>query len=276
MAFKLRVITTEEWGAKAPRNAPFARTIPQYIVVHHVDSPNPPNDSSRRTEDGAKRLARSIQHFHMTAPDRRWNDTGQNFLNTTGGFLLEGRHGTLDAVKKGQCVQSAHAAKGDGLFLSYGNQGPGIENEGNFNAFDMIDGQRESLVKLCAELCKACNLKPEHIMGHREFASTDCPGDLLYEQLPQLRLDVAKKLDVEIPPGREQNRWPIGVVVRNGDRGPTVLLLQNALKLAGHDPGTLDGLFGDRVRTAVIAYQKAKNLTASGMFDRRTRESLGV
>ena len=50
-----------------------------------------------------------------------WADSGQNFLNTTGGFLLEGRQGTLDAIKQGLCVRSAHAG------TPKGNESPGIE-----------------------------------------------------------------------------------------------------------------------------------------------------
>jgi hypothetical protein len=273
MPFELEVVTTAQWGARAPRNFPFAKTQPLYVVVHHVVSGNPPDDASHGTLEGAKRLARDIQRDHM---DRRdFSDTGQNFTNSTGGFVLEGRHGTVDALDHGHCIQSAHAARG-GNRLANGNGSPGIENEGNFMAFDMVPKQWDSLVALCAALVKACGLKPEHIQGHREFDNTQCPGNRLYDALPKLRKDVAAALDDAIPAGRAENRWPMSVVVRHGDRGPTVLLLQQALKKAGFSPAAPDGLFGDATRAAVVAFQNARGLTANGHFDRATREALGV
>jgi hypothetical protein len=84
MPFTARVISTSEWGAKAPKQWP-DETVPQYVIIHHTDTPNPPNDISKGTEDGAKRLARSIQNTHMDSFG--WNDSGHNFLNTTGGYL---------------------------------------------------------------------------------------------------------------------------------------------------------------------------------------------
>src|SRR6185369_6039414 len=98
----------------------------------------------------------------------------------------EGRTGTVGAVQQGRCVQSAHAAQDPGR-LANGNDSPGIENEGNFMTFVMGEAQWASLVDLCASLCDACNVSPDNIRGHREFSSTQCPGDWLFGQLPRLR-----------------------------------------------------------------------------------------
>lgn len=136
MRFTATVKTTSEWGARSPKAGtfPFRKTVPRYVIVHHTDNQNPPHDPSQGTIEGAIRFARNIQKFHMDK--RGWSDSGHNFLNTTGGFILEGRHGSLDAVKKGFCIQSAHAAQDRGK-LANGNQSPGIENEGNFMSFQM-------------------------------------------------------------------------------------------------------------------------------------------
>ena len=200
MAFTASVISCDEWGAVAPKGAS-PRTTPKWIVVHHADYPNPPNDRSQRTRPGAMALAREIQHDHMS---RGWLDSGHNFLNSTGGFLLEGRHGSLDAVKAGQCIESAHAPHSPGK-LTGGNESPGIENEGNFMTAQMAPVQWDSLVDLCASLCDSLKLPPTAIKGHRDFTATDCPGDWLYGQLPQLRMDVAKRLGVALPAGAEAN-----------------------------------------------------------------------
>jgi N-acetylmuramoyl-L-alanine amidase len=193
MAFTATVITCDQWKAAPAKVAAFRRTTPSWVVVHHTAYPNPPNDRSQRTIEGAMALAREIQHDHMFS--RGWYDTGQNFLNSSAGILLEGRHGSLDAVKVGQCVQSAHAPQSAGK-LPGGNESPGIENEGTFMTTAMPPQQWSSLVELCASLCASLKLAPTAIKGHRDFTNTDCPGDWLYAQLPQLRLDVAQRLGV--------------------------------------------------------------------------------
>lgn len=194
------VISTEDWGAKPVSASPFPRTNPKYVVIHHTSHGaealmgsdiNPPNDTSEGTETGAKKLAQKFQRDHMVGND--WSDSGHNFLNTTGGFLLEGRHGSLEAIIAGQCVRSAHARQDSGK-LAHGNESPGIENEGNFMTFQMVDQQWKSLVALCAALCKSCDIDPSMIRGHRDFSNTDCPGDWLYSQLDTLRAEVRKLL----------------------------------------------------------------------------------
>jgi len=187
-----RVVTAKAWGAKPPTSTS-AVTTPQYIVIHHTahkDNPNPPNDDSKGTLEGAEQLAKVIQGVHMGLG---WVDSGHNFLNSTGGFVLEGRQGSLEAIIKGRSLQSAHAAQDAGK-LPNGNASPGIENEGNFMTFQMGKKQWDSLVSLCAAICQTCNLKPENIRGHRDFSLTACPGDWLYSQLPKLRQEVQNKL----------------------------------------------------------------------------------
>lgn len=83
MPFTAKVVTTAAWGARPPASGrfPFGRTIPRYVIVHHTNNQNPPNDSSRGTSEGAMQLARNIQKDHMDV--NGWADSGHNFLNTT-------------------------------------------------------------------------------------------------------------------------------------------------------------------------------------------------
>ena len=193
-----RVITTREWGATV--RGPHRRTDPRYIVIHHTADRNPPNDPSKRTESGAKQLARTIQRVHIN--NAGFSDSGHNFLNTTSGVLLEGRHGTLNAILQSRCVQSAHAGS------RRINASPGIENEGcfgtgrgtgcpgeqNARTLQMSQDQWDSLVELCAGICKSCDIDPDNIRGHRDFFPTECPGQLLYDQLGRLRAEVRDRL----------------------------------------------------------------------------------
>ena len=50
---------------------------------------------------------------------------------------------------------------------------------------------------------------------------------------------------------------------------------QKALKQAGHDPGSIDGVMGARTSAALRDYQKKQGLTATGQLDDATRVKLG-
>jgi peptidoglycan hydrolase-like protein with peptidoglycan-binding domain len=189
-----------------------------------------------------------------------WIDSGHNFLNTTGGFLLEGRHGTLDAIKRGRCVRSAHAG------TTTGNQSPGIENEGTFTTYQMRAQQWNSLVELCTSICSSCKISPDNIKGHRDFTQTQCPGDWLYSQLPKLRSDVRQRLG-SLGPAVEE-------YLRVGSTGPKVKELQQALKAKGLNPGPIDGVFGSGTLNAVITFQKMNKLDADGVVGRTTWKAL--
>lgn len=254
MPFTASVISAKEWGAKPPKQWSEI-TRPQYIVVHHTATPNSPNDVSKGTIAGAKNFAKSIQTAHMDGFG--WVDSGHNFLNTTGGFLLEGRQGSLDAIRQGRCIRSAHAGN------PKGNESPGIENEGTFTTYQMNTQQWNSLVDLCVSICSSCKIDPDNIKGHRDFSPTQCPGDWLYSQLPRLRSDVRQRL------GSSTEDY-----LREGSTGPKVKELQQLLKAKGFNPGPIDGVFGSGTLQAVISFQKYQRLNADGVVDSTTWKAL--
>jgi murein L,D-transpeptidase YcbB/YkuD len=54
-------------------------------------------------------------------------------------------------------------------------------------------------------------------------------------------------------------------ILRRGDHGEWVGHLQRLLAQAGHDPGPVDGRFGDRTQDTVRAYQRAFGLAIDGV-----------
>ena len=60
-----------------------------------------------------------------------------------------------------------------------------------------------------------------------------------------------------------------------GEPTADVQRAQQALKQAGHDPGPIDGVMGERTRAALEAYQKAQGLEVSGNLDGATAAKLG-
>ncbi len=61
-----------------------------------------------------------------------------------------------------------------------------------------------------------------------------------------------------------------------GATGATVEAIQQQLKNKGFDPGPIDGFFGDKTKTALIAFQKSKGLRADGVAGAQTLAALGV
>ncbi|HZE37439.1 MAG TPA: peptidoglycan recognition family protein [Stackebrandtia sp.] len=174
----------DTWGARPPSEdvTPVERN-PDKIIVHHTESANTDDTS----QDAAYAIAREIQHWHMD--ENGWIDTGQHFTNSRGGFLMEGRHTSLKHLTDGKgMVQGAHAP-------GQNDKAIGIENQGTYFTVEPPKALWDSLVKLCAYICAQYGIKATEIYGHRDYTDTDCPGDVLYGKIPQLREEVQKVLD---------------------------------------------------------------------------------
>ena len=65
-------------------------------------------------------------------------------------------------------------------------------------------------------------------------------------------------------------------LLKRGSSGPDVLTLQTALKQLGFDPRGVDGVFGPGTEAAVIAFQKAKGLTADGICGPNTVGGIAI
>lgn len=61
--------------------------------------------------------------------------------------------------------------------------------------------------------------------------------------------------------------------VKSGSTGNYVKFLQASLDLR-YSPGPIDGIFGSQTRSAVIAYQKSKGITADGIVGPNTWNKL--
>lgn len=55
-------------------------------------------------------------------------------------------------------------------------------------------------------------------------------------------------------------------LLQNGSYGPQVVNLQHLLADHGFDPGEIDGIFGDRTRSALQAFQRAAGIDADGVW----------
>lgn len=195
------IYSCADWGARAHTGLTQLSNKPTKIVIHHTASAN----QSDTSKEAAFKLAKNIQSWHMDG--NGWADTGNNFTISRGGYIMEGRHTSLQHLNDGAgWVQSAHApgANSDGI---------GIENEGTYTGGLPPQELWDALVQFCAHACRQFGISPDNIFGHRDFVATACPGDAFYAKLPQLRTDVAEALDG----GGDPDTW--SAVVDNSDSG---------------------------------------------------------
>ncbi|MEU7978608.1 peptidoglycan recognition family protein [Micromonospora sp. NPDC049081] len=170
------------WGARPPSSpVSVVGSRPNKIIVHHTAFPNSTDYSLAH----AYANSREIQDLHMDG--NGWLDSGQHFTNSRGGQLTEGRHGSLYALLHGQSmVQGAHC-------VGQNSQAIGIENDGIYVDVQPPQALWDSLVVFCAFTCQQYAIPASQIYGHKDFASTQCPG-LLHDRLPELRSAVAARL----------------------------------------------------------------------------------
>lgn len=240
------IVDCAGWGAR-PNSAivPIWNRRPVKILVHHTATPNQKSVS----RDTAYALARGIQNYHMDV--RGWLDTGQHFTISRGGYVMEGRHRSLEIARAGrQQVEGAHCTGQNIVSL-------GIENEGTYTDATPPDALWNQLRVLCAWLCGQYGIAPTELYGHRDFKNTECPGDRLYAMLPQLRSEVAGLLGRRIEGGADalvKATWPL---LRRGDTGPEVTAAQYLLRDAGAGVGVPTGVFDAATDAAVRRFQAA-------------------
>lgn len=239
------VIDCDQWGAR-----PTSRVVtvvprrPVKILVHHTATPNVP-DPGRAA---AELLARAIQTFHI---DRRgWLDSGQHFTISRGGYVLEGRHRSLEALRSGgKHVEGAHCTGQNRVAV-------GIENEGTYLDVEPPGALWDSLRALCAYTCEQYGVAPTEIFGHRDFKDTACPGDRLYHMLPRLRSEVGGLLGKQVATAEVlKASWPL---LRVGDRGAAVLAAQYLLRDAGMTEVVPDGRYSQRMADLAYSFQTAR------------------
>jgi len=255
------IIDCDSWGARPP-SSPLVmnhRTT-RKIIIHHTAYPN----STDYSLEQAIWLARDIQNLHMDT--NGWSDTGQHFTISRGGYVLEGRHRSLEGLISGTSqVTAAHCP-------GMNTQAIGIENEGTYITETPTPQLLDSLVRLCVTICRQYGLHAHNMFGHWDFRHTQCPGIAFYRLFPEWRRRVA----VGLGPGfRDVPRrtWPD---VYSSVSGPVVAVAQYLLRAQGYLHLPTTGIFTPETVEAVQDWQSRNGFEVSidGTMTDPTWESL--
>lgn len=178
-AFATRTEWGCPWGQTSGPNT-LTPTVPTHLIVHHSFSPG--NDIT----DWAAAV-RGVWNYHVNS--NGWSDIGYNWLIDPKGVIYQGRAW----VDTNDNTQGAH-------FCGYNGRTMGVCMLGDFNSITPTDAALRSLVRLLAYRAFRNSINPRgvsfhqgssrtlnNISGHRDGCSTDCPGNVLYAQLPTLR-----------------------------------------------------------------------------------------
>ena len=206
------IIPRADWGGDSvkPRAAASYGDV-QVAFVHHTVSAN------NYTAADWPGIVLSMAKYHRDV--NGWNDLGYNFVVDQFGQIFEGRAGGID-----QAVIGAQAQ-------GYNAHSTGIANIGTFTDVGQTDAALNAMARLIAwklplhgapvsgqvvivsaggETNRYKSGTPvtlQRISGHRDGDSTECPGNMLYAQLPDLRARTAQIAPAVTPVGAWHWRW---------------------------------------------------------------------
>ncbi len=183
------------WGADESirRAKPKIEPAIHFAVVHHTAG------SNNYTAAQSAAIVRGIELYHVQG--NGWNDIGYNFLVDKYGQVFEGRYGGVD-----KAVVGAHS-------LGFNTGSVGVAVLGDYGRAAISTAAKTALEQLLAWRLDLAHIDPlstltwqsggnprfpagvpvllRAISGHRDTNFTDCPGNALYAQLPQIAKDVA-------------------------------------------------------------------------------------
>jgi hypothetical protein len=184
------IVLRSGWGADETivRSAPWYADRIGFGVVHHTAGAQP------STPAQSAAIVRAIQRYHVQG--NGWNDIGYNFLVDRFGQVFEGRAGGIS-----RNVVGAHAQ-------GFNTGSVGVAVLGTYSAVGIEQSAKDALVALLAWRLDVAHVDPASsvvwrsggnprypagtlvslrtVSGHRDTGPTSCPGQILYDTLPEL------------------------------------------------------------------------------------------
>ena len=143
-----------------------------YITIHHTATPQNPDRSIEGKLHGLQAFSQRVDSLGDGRLKPAWADVPYHFYIDVHGQIAEGR-------EIGYVGDTNTAYDPTGHIL--------IVLEGNFEEEALGESQQTALRQLVRELATAWDIPTERIATHRDYAETLCPGQALYDWIPELR-----------------------------------------------------------------------------------------
>lgn len=177
-AAALDLLTRAEWGAKPPTLAMTAHT-PRMITIHHTATTHKPKQSTAAKLKSLQAFSQSNGKLADGRRKKAWADVPYHYYIAANGEVAEGRQVGFAGDTNTEYDPTGHI---------------GIVVEGNFEKEVPTPQQVAALVDLVAMLAERHHIGIAAIGGHRDRASTACPGKNLTALMGDIKADVARRL----------------------------------------------------------------------------------
>ncbi len=268
---KPKIFSRAQWGAnESMRDKSSLHYFEVHAgFVHHTVNAN------GYTRAQVPSIIRGIYAYHTRS--RGWSDVGYNFLVDRFGRIWEGRYGGVDRP-----VVGAHT-------LGYNDYAFAMSAIGNYETTQPSDAVLRAYGRLFAWKLSlhgvdAASTKQQvgrtvfkAINGHRDAASTACPGRYLYAKLPTIRSYA--KADQQSWSGRNRvtnlaaTSFPDIVVRRASDDRVFVVPTGGTTKF--RNPTAIDALSAARLGSTPAKVVASPDLTGDGVGDLAVLDGAG-
>lgn len=192
-----RIRSRRSWGARerwATGKPKKVKTVEQ-VHVHHTATGN---DYRKRD---VPRILRSIYRYHTKTLG--WSDVGYNFFVDRFGRIWAGRRDPDREIRGAHTLGFNHTSVGIAVLGSYQEAAPTpkvLAGIAKVAAWKLRKYHRDPLATTPV-LSRGSDHYPAGtwvtlpvIDGHRDTNDTECPGQFLYDALPEIRLRTARRL----------------------------------------------------------------------------------
>lgn len=180
-----KYVSRSGWGAKPPLSRPTILLASRVdTIVYHYTAAG--SDEQADHANCASRV-RGVQAFHQNV--RGWNDIAYSFLTCKHGYIFEGRG--LENKSAATGVHNSHTL----AVCFLGDDTVGRD--------DVTFAGRQALVDITRWI-RQRRPAAQGLKGHRDYMSTSCPGNELYDYIhsrtfsAQLAVDEKAKLRKQI------------------------------------------------------------------------------
>jgi hypothetical protein len=172
---EMPIVTRAEWGANDPV-LPMREHRIERITIHHTATRQ---NTARSLADKLRGLQAFSQRDDSLADGRRkpaWADVPYHYYIAVDGSVGEARSWRYVGDSNTPYDPTGHLL---------------IVVEGNFEDEELTEPQRRALESLVLSFARRFAVPADRLGGHKDYASTRCPGKALYAELPRLRALIA-------------------------------------------------------------------------------------